>query len=171
MRGTPRARNRVGSRRQEVEEVPSEDTSPHRSRVFLLPYGYRYVCALPIYAIFYLGSSCIYLAPPDVEAITYEHEVKLQDSDSIYMTIPPLLPRLLDLPLPFPSSPFNSSSSLYLDDQGYPVMSPTPSDIDCHLLYPTDTGTRMFLPGDPYADGLNVDRCSFYRKRYRLVHA
>jgi hypothetical protein len=101
------------------------------------------MCARPIYT-----PSCklmYFQAPSNVEAIT--DELKLQDSDSIYMTIPPLLPWILDFSLPTSSSPFtSSSSSLYLSPQKRSVISPTRADIHSHSFCPADTGTRMLLP-------------------------
>ena len=54
------------------------------------------------------------------------------------MTISPSIPQILDFSLPISSSPFTSSSSLYLSPQKRSVMSPTRTDIH--------TGMCMFLP-------------------------
>ena len=59
------------------------------------------MCALP--DLRYLISS-FFQAPPVLEAIT--HEPMLQVSDSIYMTIPPQMPNIMDFSLP--STPFTS---------------------------------------------------------------
>ena len=50
----------------------------------------------------------------DLEAV--EHDPEIREPDSIYMTVPPSMPRLLDLPLPPSSSP-SKDSSLYLSNQ------------------------------------------------------
>ncbi len=75
------------------------------------------VCSLlQIHVQVYMHSICaaysayIFKVVSDFEAFTYDSD--LQDSGSIYMTVPPLFPRLLDLSLPPPSS--QSDPSLYL---------------------------------------------------------
>jgi hypothetical protein len=86
---------------------------------------------------------CLYVrALSDLEAVARGPEI--QDSDSIYMTVPPSMPRLLDLSLP-PSSP-SDDNSLYSNYQGCcakPLTS-THSGSCC----PTDPGMlSLIYPG------------------------
>jgi hypothetical protein len=63
---------------------------------------------------------CLYIpALSDLEAVA--HDPGIREFDSIYMTVPPSMPRLLDLPLPPSSSPSNDSS-LYLSNQECPTI-------------------------------------------------
>ncbi|KAI0264535.1 hypothetical protein BGY98DRAFT_611740 [Russula aff. rugulosa BPL654] len=79
-------------------------------------------------------------APSDVEAITHEHELNLQESDSIDMIVPPLQPWIFDFSLPASPSP----SSLYLNPQRSAI-SPTPSDIHSHSFCLSDTDIHSII--------------------------
>jgi hypothetical protein len=78
---------------------------------------------------------CLYIrALSDLEAVA--HDPGIREFDSIYMTVPSSMPRLLDLPLP-PSSPSNDSS-LYLSHKDCPTI-PLAS-ADPGSCYPRNTG-------------------------------
>ncbi|KAF8502910.1 hypothetical protein F5888DRAFT_1668085 [Russula emetica] len=63
------------------------------------------------------------------------HDPGIREFDSIYMTVPPSMPRLIDVPLPPSSSPSNDSS-LYINHQECP---PIPlASADSGSCYPTD---------------------------------
>jgi hypothetical protein len=70
--------------------------------------------------------ACLYIrAPSDLEAVA--HDPGILEFDSIYMIVPPSMPRLLDLPLPPSSSPSNDSS-LYLSHQESSTIPLAPAD-------------------------------------------
>ena len=63
---------------------------------------------------------CLYIpALLDLEAVA--HDPGIREFNSIYMTAPPSMPRLLDLPLPPSSSP-SDDNSLYLSHQECPAI-------------------------------------------------
>jgi hypothetical protein len=79
---------------------------------------------------------CLYIrALSDLEAVA--HDPGLREFSSIHMTVPPSMPRLLDLPLPPSSSPSNDSS-LYLSNQECSTI-PLASG-DSGSCCPTNTG-------------------------------
>jgi hypothetical protein len=102
----------------------------------------------------------------DLEAVG--HEPGIRESDSIYMTVPPSMPRLLDLPLPPSSSPSNDSS-LYLSHQEYSTI--PPASADSGSCCPTNTG--MLAPILPRSRMLMyssvIRSCSEYT-RYRCTN-
>ena len=67
------------------------------------------------------------------------HDTDAPSFDSIFMTIPPSMPCLLDLSLP-PSSSQSSSSSLYVSHLKHSEIPPT--RIDSQSFSPTDIGTQ-----------------------------
>ncbi len=79
---------------------------------------------------------CLYIrALSDLEA--FAHDPGILEVNSIYMIVPPSMPRLLDLPLPPSSSPSNDSS-LYLSNQECSTI-PLAS-VDSGTCCPTNTG-------------------------------
>ena len=97
---------------------------------------------------FYPGLVCSFIRTPldpefeanpdDTDAITF---------DSIFLTTPPSLPRLPDLPLP-PSSSQSSTSLLWFSHQTRPT---TPSTCtDSHSFSPEDMGTRTLSAQHPW---------------------
>jgi len=80
------------------------------------------------------------LIPSGFETIT--NNADLHVSDSIYMTVPPSLPCLLDLSLP-PSSSQYSDSSLYFSHQKFSAM--TPTCVDSRLVLPENMGMNSTL--------------------------
>jgi chromosome segregation ATPase len=73
----------------------------------------------------------------DREAVV--HDPGIQESDSIYMTVPPSMPCLLDLPLPPSSSPSNDSS-LYLSHHEYSTIPFASTNSGSGSCCPTNTG-------------------------------
>jgi len=71
----------------------------------------------------------------DLEAVAHDPEIR--EFDSIYMTVPPSMPCLLDLPLPPSSSPSNDSS-LYSNNQECSAIPLASADSGSRC--PTDTG-------------------------------
>ena len=79
---------------------------------------------------------CLYIrALSDLEGVA--HNSGIQDFDSFYMTVPSSMPRLLDLPLPPSSSPFNDSS-LYLSHHEFSTV--PLAAVDSGSCCPTYTG-------------------------------
>ena len=81
---------------------------------------------------------CLYIrALSDLEAVA--HDPGIQESDSIYMTVPPSMPCLSDLPLP-PSSSSSNDSSLYLSHQEYSTIPSASADSGSGSCCPANTG-------------------------------
>jgi hypothetical protein len=102
----------------------SNPRSPRRSKG-----TYTGMFALALHCLVYLYIRAL----SDLEAVA--HDPGIQDSDSIYMTVPASMSCLLDLPLPPSSSPSNDSS-LYLSHQECSTM-PLAS-ADSGSCYPTN---------------------------------
>ena len=82
---------------------------------------------------------CLYIwALSDLEAVAHRDDPGILEFDSIYMTVPSSMPRLLDLPLPPSSSPSNDSS-LYLSNQ----------ECSALPLASSDSGSCPTNPGMP----------------------
>jgi hypothetical protein len=87
-----------------------------------------------------LPLACSYIrTPSDPEAIT--HDTDTQTFDSIFMTVPPCLPCLVDLSSPPSSSQSSSTSPLCLSHQMRPAIPPTCTY--SHSFSPEDIGLRI----------------------------
>jgi hypothetical protein len=96
---------------------------------------------------------CLYiwaLSDLDSEGIAHDPEF-----DSIYMTVPPSMPRLLDLPLPPSSSPSNDSS-LFLSYQGCSTI--PPACADSGSCCPIDAGMLVSTLPQSHGHGSNPIR-------------
>ena len=132
MRGATGARNRVRRASREVEEraEASSNNGDAHQMLFILSYSYTHR-----YARAYSTSSrCLCLSLPLDPGGTTRYP-DIQDSDSIYMTISPSDPRLLDLSLP-PSLP--SSDSFYSSYQQCRAV--PPANTDSRSLHALHTG-------------------------------